>query len=212
MQKTQVRSLSWEGPLEKGKTTHSSILAWRIPWTEEPGSYGPCGHKEGDTAERWTLEQESPPAGFCFRSSRQGFTATGDSPVGGEALTCSQRPPKHSFVLRFLFSKQLSGTCCLLVLALEDEWQASPCPGSGLWRRRRLQGLGGTEAWGTRGGWLPLPRALQEGPPVRRAWGGAGTGRAETRREVGFWDKVLLATLSRKGVRDWFDSVLFISP
>ena len=35
MQETQVRSLSWEDPLEKGMTTCSSILAWRIPWTEE---------------------------------------------------------------------------------------------------------------------------------------------------------------------------------
>ena len=34
MQKTQVQSLGWEGPLEKGMATHSSILAWRIPWTE----------------------------------------------------------------------------------------------------------------------------------------------------------------------------------
>ena len=36
MQETQVRSLSWKDPLEKGMATHSSILAWRIPWTEEP--------------------------------------------------------------------------------------------------------------------------------------------------------------------------------
>ena len=34
---TWVRSLGWEDSLEKGKATHSSILAWRIPWTEEPG-------------------------------------------------------------------------------------------------------------------------------------------------------------------------------
>ena len=33
MRETWVRSLGWEGPLEKGKATHSSILAWRIPWT-----------------------------------------------------------------------------------------------------------------------------------------------------------------------------------
>ena len=33
MQETRVRSLGWEDPLEKGKATHSSILAWRIPWT-----------------------------------------------------------------------------------------------------------------------------------------------------------------------------------
>ena len=37
MQETQVRSQDWEDPLEKGMTTPSSILMWRIPWTEEPG-------------------------------------------------------------------------------------------------------------------------------------------------------------------------------
>ena len=36
MQKTSVQSLGWEDPLEKGMVTHSSILGWRIPWTEEP--------------------------------------------------------------------------------------------------------------------------------------------------------------------------------
>ena len=36
MQETRSRSLGWEDPLEKEMTTHSSILAWRIPWTEEP--------------------------------------------------------------------------------------------------------------------------------------------------------------------------------
>ena len=37
MRETWVRSLGWEDPLEEGKVTHSSILAWRIPWTGEPG-------------------------------------------------------------------------------------------------------------------------------------------------------------------------------
>ena len=37
MQETWVRSLAWEDPLEKGMATHSSILAWRILWTKEPG-------------------------------------------------------------------------------------------------------------------------------------------------------------------------------
>ena len=37
MQETQVQSLGQEAPLEKGMATHSSTLAWRIPWTEEPG-------------------------------------------------------------------------------------------------------------------------------------------------------------------------------
>ena len=37
MQETWIQSLGWEDPLEEGMVTHSSILAWRIPWTEEPG-------------------------------------------------------------------------------------------------------------------------------------------------------------------------------
>ena len=37
MQETQVLSLGWEDPLEKGMATHSSILAWEMPWREEPG-------------------------------------------------------------------------------------------------------------------------------------------------------------------------------
>ena len=36
VQKTQVQSLGWKDPLEKGMATHSSIAAWRVPWTEEP--------------------------------------------------------------------------------------------------------------------------------------------------------------------------------
>ena len=43
VQETQVRSLDEEGPLEKGMATHSSILAWRIPWTEEPGGLQSMG-------------------------------------------------------------------------------------------------------------------------------------------------------------------------
>ena len=43
MQETSVQSLSWEDPLEKGMATHSSILAWRIPWTEEPGGLQSMG-------------------------------------------------------------------------------------------------------------------------------------------------------------------------
>ena len=43
VQETWVLSLGQEDPLEKGMTTHSSILAWRIPWTEEPGGLQPTG-------------------------------------------------------------------------------------------------------------------------------------------------------------------------
>ena len=43
MQETKVRSLGWEDRLEKGMATHSGILAWRIPWTEEPGGLWSTG-------------------------------------------------------------------------------------------------------------------------------------------------------------------------
>ena len=43
MQETQAQSLGWEDPLEKEMATHSSILACRIPWTEEPGRLYPLG-------------------------------------------------------------------------------------------------------------------------------------------------------------------------
>ena len=48
---TQVRSLGWEDPLEEEMATHLSILAWRIPWTEEPGELQSMSHKELDMTE-----------------------------------------------------------------------------------------------------------------------------------------------------------------
>ena len=50
MRETWVRSLGWKDPLEKGKSTHSSILAWRIPWTA-------WGHKELDMTEQLSLSK-----------------------------------------------------------------------------------------------------------------------------------------------------------
>ena len=47
----QVQLLGQEYPSEESMTTHPSILAWRIPWTEEPGSYSPQGHKKSNMTE-----------------------------------------------------------------------------------------------------------------------------------------------------------------
>ena len=52
MQEPQVPSLGQEDPLEKEMATHSSILAWRIPWIVELGGLQSTGHKESDTTER----------------------------------------------------------------------------------------------------------------------------------------------------------------
>ena len=48
MQKTQFRSLGWEDPLEKGMATQSSMLAWRILWTDEPGGLQSMGSYRAD--------------------------------------------------------------------------------------------------------------------------------------------------------------------
>ena len=50
-QDTQVQSLGLENPLEEDMATHSSLLAWRIPWTEEPGGLQSMSHRESDTTE-----------------------------------------------------------------------------------------------------------------------------------------------------------------
>ena len=52
---TLVQFLGWEDPLEKGTATSSNILAWRIPWTEEPGRLQSLGWKESDTTKRLSL-------------------------------------------------------------------------------------------------------------------------------------------------------------
>ena len=70
MRETQVRSPGREDPLEEEMATHSGILAWKIPWMEEPGSHSPLGHKELDTTVQLTLntilcESESEVAQLC---------------------------------------------------------------------------------------------------------------------------------------------------
>ena len=87
MWETWVRSLGREDPLEKKMATHSSLLAWRIPWTEELGGLQSTGHKELDTTERLhfhfpTGESERVEAnlgvrGFVITATRQNPRGTG---------------------------------------------------------------------------------------------------------------------------------------
>ena len=55
IQETWIRSLVQEDPLEKEMATLSNILAWRIPWTEDPRGYNPWNHKELDMTKQLTL-------------------------------------------------------------------------------------------------------------------------------------------------------------
>ena len=61
MRETVVRSLGGEDPLEKEMETHSSTLAWKIPWTSNLVGYSPWGGKESDTTERLHF--------YCFYES-----------------------------------------------------------------------------------------------------------------------------------------------
>ena len=74
MQETWVWSLGWEDSLEKGKATHSSILAWRIPWTEEPGGLWSMGSQR--VGHDWatnthTTYQVLPTTLFCETDKKQ---------------------------------------------------------------------------------------------------------------------------------------------
>ena len=66
MQETWVRSLGREDPLEKEMATHSSILAWRIPWTEEPGGLQSTGWQRVGTTEGLHLLQNIQ-SSLCYR-------------------------------------------------------------------------------------------------------------------------------------------------
>ena len=87
MWETWVRSLGREDPLEKEMATHSSILAWRIPWTEELGGLQSTGRKESDTTERLHFHLTgSILESWRFRAHAQG-TAT-NSGLGPSGPLC----------------------------------------------------------------------------------------------------------------------------
>ena len=74
IQEIQVQSLGWEDPLEKGMTTHSSILPWKIPWTEEPGELQSMGLQR--VGHKWSLKN-SPGLtieNYCLKNPHQQTT------------------------------------------------------------------------------------------------------------------------------------------
>ena len=87
VQETQVRFLDREDPLEKETATHSSVLAWRIPWTEEPGRLQSMGSQESDTTS-WLHHHQCP---ISFLGTQLGNTGAKNLPGGPVAETpCSQ--------------------------------------------------------------------------------------------------------------------------
>ena len=88
MQKTWVRSLGGEDPLEKGMVTHSNILAWKIPWTEEPGRLQSMGlqrvEHEWATNTSTFIKQEEPI--YPFKDLLYSY-GNQDSGIGGKIGT-----------------------------------------------------------------------------------------------------------------------------
>jgi len=73
----QVRSLGREDPLEEGMATHSSVLAWRIPWTEAPGGLQSMGCKESDTTEVTWHKDGGASAGHIYPDVQQSWHSLG---------------------------------------------------------------------------------------------------------------------------------------
>ena len=112
MQETQVRSLSWEDPLEKGMTTHSSILAKRILWTEEPGGLQSMESKELDTIKQISLPWGHGltfPASISLSTSNRGEPAVCGHFAQGMLMVLNPCPTLQQ--LQTLATGRMTGLC-----------------------------------------------------------------------------------------------------
>ena len=96
MQETEVQSLGQEDPLEKGMETHSSILAWEIPWTEDPGGLQSMGHKELGTTTFYSV--------FTLSSCTYVFTNDISTIFGSFPSTLTQMVLYEAHDINLLFS------------------------------------------------------------------------------------------------------------
>ena len=101
-QEARVQSLGWEDPLEKEMATHSSILAWRIPWTKEPGRLQSTGSQRVDMTER--LHTHTQFIDIQFNSCAQ------------LCLTLCHCSSPGSFVHGIFQVRVWNGTCCHFLL------------------------------------------------------------------------------------------------
>ena len=99
-QETRVRFLDREDPLEKEMATHSSILAWRILWREEPGRLQSIGLQESDTTERLNRQPAPPPTLPAHSPTRCPLLALKERGLGGDAWNIPSRAEKEQEKLR----------------------------------------------------------------------------------------------------------------
>ena len=139
MQETQVRSLGWEDPLEKAMATHSSICAWRIPWTEDPGGLQSIGCKELDTNERPTHKPFLPvPRGRLLTEAlllfwpprwvEPGQELSGRTQEGQslELIKPSEEVGAPPGVKLVSVPVKSTGSCCLATCARRSGFQGEP--------------------------------------------------------------------------------------
>ena len=108
MQETQVQFLNQEDPLEKERATHSSIIAWRIPWTEEPGGLQSMRSQESDTTE-WLSTQHAHKFSSVQSLSHVRLFATPWTTVrqASQSITNSWSPPKPMSIVSVMPSNNL---------------------------------------------------------------------------------------------------------
>ena len=107
MQETQVQSLGWEDTLEKGMVTHSSILAWTVLWTEDPGGLQSMGsdRTEGLTLHIWRPESKEPDLSGCSGAVLPDISEF-------SLLVYPNNPPPGSFPARAIVLQLENFKCC----------------------------------------------------------------------------------------------------
>ena len=119
MQESQVQFLGWEDSLEKAMSIPSGIFAWRIPWTEEPASYSPRGHKELDWV---TKQQQTKEKAMAPHSSTLAWKIPWTEEPGRLQSVRLWRV-RHNRVTSLSLSKQQQQQKCLSLLVISRNFQ-----------------------------------------------------------------------------------------
>ena len=123
MQKTRDRSLGWGDALEKGMATHSSILAWRIPWMRSLVGYSPWSHKESDTTEGLTFSLSCLGVGLLNCRTTLLLVFWGTS-ILFSIVSAPVHPPAHStWEFPLLYTLHTLILCCLFDNKYSDMYE-----------------------------------------------------------------------------------------
>ena len=135
-QETRVQSQGWEDPLEEGMATHSSILVWRIPWTEEPGRLWSIGSKSQIRLKQLSMHSGLGRCSGTIQAFSAPFLSTGDP--------CLLGPQKFSFCSGSASGPQSPSSQHDLLSQCVDHWVLG---WPGLWRIP--PGLKFSDWWGS---------------------------------------------------------------